>query len=214
MPLTIDPDERREIARRVKVELRDRMKRVRRALGPENRAARSAKIAERVAAMPEWTRATTVALFVPMRMEVDVGLLERRARTEGKRVAAPRMTPPEDGAPIHAWRLVLHEWADGAELIESGHMVREVAATAPIVPHDTVDLVIVPALALDVRGARIGYGAGHYDALLPTCTRATRVGVAFDFQLLAEIPEEEGDARVHWIVTDDRAIEADRDRAP
>ena len=208
MPIEVDPEERREIARRVKIELRERMKRVRRALGPENRAARSAKIAAHVVALKEWSLAGTVALFVPMRMEVDVGLLERHARDDGKRIAAPRMTPPHEGAPVHDWELVLRLWEDGVDPVESGHMVREPPASAPLVPPSEVDLVVVPALTLDERGARIGYGAGQYDRLLPHCTRAVRVGVAFDFQYLAEIPEREGDQRVDWIVTDERVVQA------
>lgn len=207
-PIEIDPEERREIARRVKIELRERMKRVRRALGPENRAARSEKIAQHVVSTKAWSMAGTVALFVPMRMEVDVGLLERRARDDGKRIAAPRMTPPDDGAPVQSWDLVLHLWEDGVDPVESGHMVREPPASAPVVVLDEVDLIVVPALALDERGARIGYGAGQYDRLLPRCTRAERIGVAFDFQFLAEIPEVEGDQRVDWIVTDERVVAA------
>lgn len=208
MPIEVDPEERRELARRVKIELRDRMKRVRRALGPENRAARSEKIAARIVSLKEWSLAGTVALFVPMRTEVDVTLLERHARDDGKRIAAPRMTPPHAEAPVHEWPLVLHLWEDGVEPVESGHMVREPPASAPVVRHDEVELIVVPALALDERGARIGYGAGQYDRLLPQCTRAVRVGVVFDFQLLSEIPELEGDQRVDWIVTDERVLQA------
>ena len=207
MRIDVDPEERREIARRVKAELRDRMKSVRRALGPDARAVRSAKIAERVLALPAWSRAGTIAVFVPMRTEVDVSLLERAAREDGKRVAAPRMVPPYDGAPINDWSLELRVLEDGVDPIESGHMVREPPATAPRVPFEDVELILVPALAFGQDGSRLGYGAGHYDGLLPKCTHAARVGVAFDFQLIAEVPEEPRDARVHTIVTDARVID-------
>jgi 5-formyltetrahydrofolate cyclo-ligase len=208
--IQIDPAERRALAQRVKIELRDRMKRVRRALGPEARSARSAKIAERVVALPSWSRAGTVAVFVPMRTEVDVSLLDRAAREDGKRVAAPRMVPPFDGAAMHEWSLELRLLEDGVDPIESGHMVREPPTSAPLVPFDDVDLIVVPALAFGEDGARLGYGAGHYDGLLPKCTHAARVGVAFDFQLIAEVPEEPRDARVHTIVTDARVIDVAR----
>src|SRR5262249_32823271 len=118
-----------------------------------------------------------------------------------------------EGAPIHEWRLVLHLWEDGVDPIESGHMVKEPPASAPKIPLDEVELVIVPALALDERGARIGYGAGHYDALLPTLPRAGRVGVIFAFQLIAEVPEDEGDQRVDHIVSDERSLPASPPRA-
>ncbi len=208
--MVIDDAERLEIGIQVKRELRDRMKRVRRALGDGPRALRSAAIAERVMALPEWKAARTVALFVPMRTEIDVGLLERLARTERKRIAAPRMIEGTSGGT----ELELRAWEDGVEPVESGKMVREPPADAPLVDPAEVDLVIVPGLVFDERGARIGYGAGLYDRLLPKCTKARRVGVAHDFQLLAEIPEGPGDERIHVIVTNDRVVVIDRRPAP
>lgn len=206
MPIAIDAAERLEIGIQVKRELRDRMKRVRRALGDENRAARSLAIASLVTAMPEWKAARTVALFVPMRTEIDVGLLERAARVEGKRVAAPRMLQEPDGT----LELELRAWEEGVEPVESGKMVREPPADAPRVDPADVDLVLVPGLAFDERGARIGYGAGLYDRLLPKCVKAKRVGVAHDFQLLAEIPEGPTDERVDAIVTNTRTCRVER----
>lgn len=209
MPIDVDPEERRELGARVKAELRDRMRRVRHALGADLRAARSERIAKHVIALPAWSRAGCVALFVPMRTEVDVTFLERAAREDGKRIAAPRMVPDHEGDPVARWNLHLHLWEDGVEMVESGHMVKEPPSSAPRVAGDEVDLVIVPALALDPRGARLGYGAGQYDRLLPHLPRARRVAVAFDFQLLAEIPENEHDQRVHTIVTDERVLECE-----
>lgn len=188
-----------ELRRKVKAELRTRMRGVRKALGPDARAARSAKITERVLGRPEWASARTVMLFVSMPLEVDTSALERAARAAGKRIAAPRMS--ETG-------LDVHEWEEGASVVEIGRMkVPEPPPTAPAIDPAEVDLVIVPALALDDRGARIGYGAGLYDRLLPRLTRARRIGVCFDFQRIAEVPETPGDERVHAVVTDEREIE-------
>ena len=206
MPIVIDEAEKLEIGRLVKRELRDRMKSVRRALGDGPRAERSAAIAERVLQLPAWKTAKTVALFVPMRTEIDVGLLEKVARREGKRVAAPRMVEGVNGG----LAIALHEWEEGVEPVESGKMVREPPITAPLIDPATVDLVIVPGLAFDERGARIGYGAGLYDDLLPKCVNAKRIGVAHDFQLLAEIPQRPGDERVDGIVTNQAFISIDR----
>jgi len=210
MPIAIDDAERLEIGRQVKHQLRDRMKRVRRALGDENRAVRSAAIAERVLALPAWAAAKTVALFVPMRTEIDVGLLEKAARRERKRVVAPRMVEGVMGG----LAIALHEWEEGVEPVESGKMVREPPKSAPLVDPATVDLVIVPGLVFDETGARIGYGAGLYDELLPKCARAKRIGVAHDFQLLAEIPQGPGDQRVDAIVTNDRVLWVDSRSLP
>jgi 5-formyltetrahydrofolate cyclo-ligase len=200
--VTIDPAEEDALRRRVKAELRTRMRAVRKALPPEARAARSAKIWERVLAREEWTEARTAMLFASMATEVDTAPGVAAARAAGKRVVAPRMT--EAGLEVRAWD-------EGAELARTGRMqVPEPAETAPLVDAADVDLVIVPALALDERGARIGYGAGLYDGLLPRLVRAARIAIAFDFQLLAEIPETPGDERVHVVVTDARTIEVRR----
>lgn len=208
-----------EIGRRVKAELRDRMRRVRKAIGDEARGARSRKIADGVLALEAWTRASTVALFVPMRTEVDVTLLAGAAWAAGKRVAAPRMIEigGAEGPPTLALELRL--WERDVAPVESGRMVREPPVSAPLVSPSEVALVVVPALALDPSGGRIGYGAGLYDRLLPQLTSALFVGIAFEFQLVAELPMAAHDQRVHRIVTDERSIVVSEgpladDRAP
>ena len=208
-PATIGNLPASEIGRRVKAELRDRMRRVRKTIGELGRAQRSAKIAEAVAQLPQWQSARTVALFVPMRTEVDVTLLRDAARAAGKLVAAPRMVELEQDAGPPRLKLELRMWEDGVPPVESGRMVKEPPASAPLAALESIDVVIVPALALDVRGGRIGYGAGLYDALLPTLPRALRVGIAFDFQLVAELPMAEHDQRVHHVVTDAQSFAVD-----
>lgn len=189
------------LRRRVKEELRHRMRSVRRALPDEARAARSARIWERVLARGEWASASTVMLFLSMRTEVQTAAAAEAAWAAGKRVCAPRMT--EHG-------LEVREWQQGVEPERTGSMrVPEPPHDAPIVDPAEVDLVIVPALALDDRGARIGYGAGYYDRLLPRLSRAARIGVVYDFQLVTEVPETEGDERVGVVVSDERVIEVE-----
>ena len=73
---------------------------------------------------------------------------------------------------------------------------------------DALDVIVVPALAVEPRGYRLGYGAGFYDRALPEWTPAVTLAVAFDFQLLAEVPVTPGDVAVRWIVTDSRSFEA------
>jgi 5-formyltetrahydrofolate cyclo-ligase len=184
---------------RVKTELRQRMRTIRRAIPAPARAERSARIWERVLARPEWQSARSVMLFLSMRTEVDTGPGLAAAWSAGKRVAAPRMI--EGG-------LELRAWCEGDVPVEIGNMrVPEPPESAPLLDPAEIDVVIVPALALDERGARIGYGAGLYDGLLPKLSRALRIGVAFDFQLVGEVPETEGDQRVHVVVTDERVID-------
>jgi 5-formyltetrahydrofolate cyclo-ligase len=197
-------DPREEALRhQVKGELRTRMRGVRKVVPAAARAARSARITARVEALPEWVSARTILVFLSMPTEVDTEALIASAWASGRRVAAPRLT--ERGLEVRLF-------VEGAERIRSGGLqLEEPAATAPEVPLSEVDLVLVPALALDPRGARIGYGAGYYDHLLPRLERAFRVGVAFDFQLIAEVPETANDVRVHAVVTDARTLDVGDD---
>src|SRR5690606_16334109 len=91
------------------------------------------------------------------------------------------------------------------QLVERGRSFREPPAHLPAAERGDIDLVVVPALAVCAAGYRLGYGSGFYDATLPdVCPPARVVVVAFDFQLVAELPVEPHDVPVHTIVTDQR----------
>jgi 5-formyltetrahydrofolate cyclo-ligase len=75
-----------------------------------------------------------------------------------------------------------------------------------VLARDEIDLIIVPALALDASGYRLGYGRAHYDRLLPTLTQAFRVGAVYDFQLVPELPKELHDVPMHCVVSDSRVL--------
>ena len=77
---------------------------------------------------------------------------------------------------------------------------------------ESLDVVVVPALAVDPAGHRLGYGAGYYDRTLPAyCPPGVAVSVAFDYQLLMEIPVTPADVATTWVVTDARTLRADPD---
>lgn len=202
------PEELRDqLAFRAKRELRKRIRGVRSAMPPSAIEERSTALCERVLAMPEWARAQTVALFSSMPDEVQCRALIERARSEGKRAALPVVVPVADEVPGLVFRA---PWDGGIErpLVTSAYGIDEPSEDAPAVPYESIDLVIVPALAIDERGHRIGYGKGYYDRTLPRCTRAARVVVGFDFQLIAEVPTRAGDVASEWIVTDKRVLRA------
>ena len=96
----------------------------------------------------------------------------------------------------------------GTGLVENDWGVLEPDPNAEQVPIAEIDLMLVPALALDLRGYRLGYGKGFYDRVLPQLAHGRAVGIVYDFQLLAEVPDEAHDQRVHWIITDRRSLAA------
>ncbi|MCA9607423.1 MAG: 5-formyltetrahydrofolate cyclo-ligase [Myxococcales bacterium] len=183
----------------LKGEIRTRRLATRKALPREGREARSAAIGERVLGLPEWAAAETVLAFVSMPREVQTRALVEAAWREGKTVATTRMNATRDDLELAAWR-------EGDVLEESGMMFEQPTADAPVVPDDAVDLVLVPALAVDERGHRIGYGKGFYDRLLPRVARAPRVALIFDFERIVEVPNRPDDVPVDVIVTDQRVI--------
>lgn len=187
------------IRHRVKQEFRRRMKNLRAALPREARAARSQAAAERVLALEAFRQANTVLSFVAVRAEIDPTGVVQAAREAGKRMALPRVDFDQMELRVHAWR------ADDS-LEVGGYGIPEPAASAPEVDAGEVDLVLVPALAVDAEGYRIGYGQGFYDRLLPTLPNALRCALAYDFQLLGEVPRTAGDEPVHVIATDSRVM--------
>ena len=180
-----------------KRELRSRMRSVRAVLPASARDERSRAAAERVVELAEFVGAQTIVGFSAIQKEIDPAALLSGARASGKRVGLPRVE--ED-------LLVLHEFRDVSELEEGSFGVLEPLASAPVIAPSEVDLVIVPGLAFDVRGHRLGYGRAFYDRLLPHMTKAFRLGLAYDFQVVMELPDDEHDIPMHAVATDQRVL--------
>ena len=192
------------LRRQAKVELRKRMKAMRRSIPPAALAARGDKIVERVLASRPFAQARAVALFWPMLHlgEVDVRPLDRAARETGKLVAYPSLETDID---------MTLRCAPPELLEDRGHGFAEPPANAPEVDIDNDLVVIVPALAVDLSGHRVGYGRGFYDRLLARIAPpAFAVAVAYDFQVVAELPRAEHDRPVDMLVTDVRTTAMER----
>jgi 5-formyltetrahydrofolate cyclo-ligase len=95
--------------------------------------------------------------------------------------------------------MVLHPY-DAQRLVRHRFGMLEPDADLPIVAAATLDVVLVPGVAFDRQGGRMGFGGGFYDGFLPT-TDALRVGITFDDCLVDAIPCDEHDQRMDWIVT-------------
>lgn len=192
------------LRRRVKVELRKRMRGLRIATPSAACAERSSRIVERVLALEVVARARAVALFWPIeeRHEVDLRNAGVRLAERGVRVAYPAIDPET--------RDMLFRFADRPEaMVEQGYGFREPSPQEPEAPPGSLEAIIVPALAVDPRGHRVGYGAGYYDRALPRFVPpAVAVAVAFDFQLVADLPVVETDFAVRWVITDARTLDA------
>lgn len=165
-------------------------------------AERSERIAERVRATDAYERARSVALFWPLAGEVDLRAVDAAARAAGKSVYYPVMDPIEGGV---STGFALSEQV--SELAIRGSRFMEPPREARRALRSDIDLVIVPALAVGADGNRLGYGAGFYDVTLPDFVPpALSMIVAYDFQLLAEIPTLPHDFACQLVVTDARTL--------
>ncbi|SMB89698.1 5-formyltetrahydrofolate cyclo-ligase [Deinococcus hopiensis] len=96
-------------------------------------------------------------------------------------------------------RLTLHPWDTATEVSRFGAL--QPPANAPQVPLETVDAVLLPALAFDRWGVRLGYGGGFYDRLLPSFSGLT-AGVVWEALVVEALPCQLHDLRVGWLVTE------------
>jgi 5-formyltetrahydrofolate cyclo-ligase len=183
-----------------KRELRKRMRDLRRVLPPSAGAKRTAAATARLMELPELLRARTVLGFCAIHKELDPADVLAWAERQGKRIALPR---------VEGERLDIHLHRRGAPLDEGAFGTLEPLPSAPRIEASEVDIVLVPGLAFDSQGQRIGYGQAFYDRLLPSMPQAFRVGLAYDFQLLAELPADPHDVPMHCVVSDARTLRVD-----
>ncbi len=170
------------------------------ALPPDARAALSERVCTRALALPELAGATTVMLFASFRTEVDTGPLIRACLARGAVVALPRIAGPRL---LEAVRV-----ADPVRDLEPGTWgIPEPRAGLPVADPGIIDLAFVPGAAFSAAGGRCGYGGGFYDAFLPRLRRGTPlVGLAFETQVLDDVPCEPHDLAVDVVVTEARVI--------
>lgn len=182
------------------------------AIEPDVRAAKSAVICSRLVELlersdPEAPR--TVAVYVAMGSEVDPAVFAAEAAGHGWQVAYPCMLSAADAAACGQrmrMRAITADDADTAPFI--AHPTRAFATTDinsdcfPIVPAEALDMIVVPLVAFDRTGARLGYGGGCYDRYLPTLSASCQiVGIAFEEQRVDRVPTDAHDLPLPNIIS-------------
>jgi 5-formyltetrahydrofolate cyclo-ligase len=180
---------RKRALRRATIERRD-------LLSASERSAKSARIVERVLALPEVVAAGTVMAFWSFGSEVQTAALIERLHGAGKRVVLPRIAEGEIAA-------VAYAPGDPVTTTSFGAME---PVGAEVVAAEDVDAVIVPGVAFDRRGGRVGYGGGFYDRFFSRAPEVPAVAIAFAVQLVDDVPQGRSDARVDVIITEDEVI--------
>lgn len=163
-----------------------------------DRAGLSAAVCARVIALPAFAAARAIHCFLPIGSELDTRPIIAAALAAGKAVAYP--VTVGDGP-------LLHSWIDSLapEAFEPGVFgTLRPRAIRPAAPGDW-QLTVVPLLAFDRQGYRLGYGKGHYDRLL-ALGAGVAVGVAFAAQEWPHIPREAHDRPLELIVTENEGV--------
>lgn len=175
-----------------KRELRQQIRTQKRRLSAAELAVMSEDICSKVLALASWQEAGTLLLYYPLPDEVDVRLLIKDAFESGKKVLLPVVKGDE---------LELRLYEGEASLKEGTFGIME--PTGPLFApkhYGEIELAIIPGMAFDSAGHRLGRGKGYYDRLLPNLKTAKLTGICFPFQLLEEVPAEAHDISVCKVI--------------
>jgi 5-formyltetrahydrofolate cyclo-ligase len=184
-----------------KRELRARILRDRDATPAQDRATASASIAATLSLREDFASSGTVLLTLPFGSEWDTQSLLRAALARAKTVALPRVNRATRMLDVCAITRLEHDAAPGYRGIPEPGMHCALLDVA------TIDWVLVPGVAFDRDGHRIGYGGGYYDRLLPLLRADTRrIAGAFELQLVDRVPAAPHDVTVDAVVTEARSI--------
>ncbi len=150
-------------------------------------------ISEYLIHLESFREAKDIALYYPVRSEVDTRELFLAAVGAGKNVYFPR---------VEGSFLTFHRINNIDELVPGKFGVPAPAASLYQINPQNIDLFIIPGLAFDRTGGRLGYGKGYYDRVLDGIPVDKRIGISYSFQLLNEISTGEHDRRVGLVVTE------------
>lgn len=149
--------------------------------------------------LPEAALIGTLLAYAALPAEIDPLPAVSAMRRRGAKITYPRIESPG----ILSVHMVDHE----LDLKAGPFGLAQPSEHAPLADRTLIDAVIVPGVAFDEQGTRLGYGGGYYDRLLPTlCPTCLRIGFAFDEQVLALIPTEPHDQCVDLVITPTRVI--------
>jgi 5-formyltetrahydrofolate cyclo-ligase len=182
-----------------KEDLRKKALEARRALKPAEIARVSTSVEQNLLSLAEFRRAQTVASYVAKEDEVQTEGIIERAIADGKRVLAPRAEPSTNHMKFYQ--------VTAMDELESGDFgVLEPKEGLPEVPLSESQVIIVPIVAWDGRGYRLGYGKGHFDTELPHRGRSVAIGLAMEPQRIDRVPESDTDVPLDMIVTEKRIM--------
>jgi len=186
----------------MKNQLRDNILEKRNSLPKEEVTSKSRSIEEKLFGLDSYKKSRTVMLFVSFGNEVNTHDMIKKSFGK-KNVVIPKVIQQEIEPSIVI---------DFDSLIPAGKFGILEPIDIMKIAYKNIDLILVPGIAFDSEGHRIGYGFGYYDKFLKKVPKAVKVGLAFDFQIVDRIPAEEHDVPVDFIITEKRIIECKKNK--
>ena len=178
--------------------LRQKMLAMRRALSANETESRSSSLKENILSLLEYKNAKKIMAFLAMKGESNLDGFIRQALLDGKEVYIPVCLPERQ---MEAGRLI------DMEHFEKGPLgLRNLPAGYEVTSPESLDLVLIPGLAVSQEGIRLGMGAGYYGRYLARVPFEKRVAALWDFQVIPDIPSEPFDQKIAKIVTDKSVI--------
>jgi 5-formyltetrahydrofolate cyclo-ligase len=174
-------------------------------LTPFEAAQKSEAICRAVVATRAFVSARFIMAYINARNEVQTDGIIRQAWAEGKHVAVPVCIP-------QTHTLLVSELTSFEELRDGFYGIKEPMEEymRPVSP-EQLDLIIVPAVAYDRCGYRIGYGGGYYDRFLSSLDKdIVTIGIAFDIQIVGEVPVQPFDIPVDMVITESGIIKGEK----
>lgn len=179
--------------------IRENNKKKRNAILPEKKRELDAKICNRIMSLVSFRFAETILLYAPVNSEIDTTPIALVALAAGKKVAYPRCIPGTSEMEFH--------YVNSVEELHSGALnIPEPLESAPKFSKSDIDtkekcLCIIPALAFDKRGYRLGYGKGFYDRYLSDA-KVIKAGVIYSDLFVEKVPNGRFDLKVDFIVSE------------
>lgn len=203
----------------VKAELRRKIIKQRQSLLSEEWREKSQAICTNLLTSNLFTKAKTVLAYFSFRQEPDLSYLFSEKRSDNRKYGVLETDIPptpliKGGVITKVWgfprcvdkSLIWHLWTPEDKVITGKYGIKEPTPDAPIINPHQVDLILVPCVACDDRGYRLGYGGGYYDRLLssPNWESIPTIGIVFDFAYLPQVPVEAWDKKLDSICTETR----------
>jgi len=182
----------------MKDQIRQRMLEMRKMMSPEEVAQKSEQIQRRLFNTTYYQSSRTIMTYVDFQHEVETRSIINRAIGEGKIIAVPLTGPNITLVPVKI---------ESLDDLEAGSRGILEPKKSEIMDVKKLDLVLMPGVAFDRSGNRLGYGLAYYDRFLKQLSPATMiVALAYSFQVVQTLPFEEHDQKVNLIVTENEII--------